>query len=641
MAVATIDGRPAIIADNDVRANSSGTPTAGSLSVLLGNGDGTFQPAVTYTVGNSSSVLAVGNVNGQLDIVTVGAGGSSETVSVLRGNSNGTFQPAATYPIQSSADSVAVGDFNGFLDVVTTGSTFDNTVSVLLGRSDGSFQPASTYTVGNSPLAVATGDFNNDATPDIVTANYDGGTVSVLLGRGDGTFSSPATLATGDSPSAMAVGAFTHSGNLDLLTANLGSGTSGSVSVLLGNGDGTFQPAVNYAVGRDPVAVAVGDFNNDGNLDIATANNNTSTVSVLLGRGDGSFLPAVSYAVGAGPIAMAVGDFNNNGNLDIVTVNQGTAGVSLDFTLSVLLGNGDGTFQPAVTYPLSYEPTAVAVGDFNHDGKLDLVIANESATVSVLRGNGNGTFGPAVYYSVKDAAGNGGSELSSLTVGDFTNDGNLDIVTANDGDNTVSVLKGNGDGTFQQPATTYPVENASVLSRTPQTSLATGDLNGDGNLGIVSANILDNTVSVLLGNGNGTFKPAATYSVGYSGTGLVGASADAVAVGDFKDDGKLDIVTTRAIQNTVALLTGEGNGQFEPSTPADGIAIRNVPYLQDLNGDGIPDELILNSSGDVLFRQGLGPPDQFAPPVTINPGEPARDATVFRTAAGLGRGRRQ
>src|ERR1019366_8296487 len=234
-------------------------------------------------------------------------------------------------------------------------------------------------------------------------------------------------------------------------------------------------------------------------------------------------------------------------------------------------------------------------------------------TVTVRLGKGDGTFLPETTY----ATGNG---PGAVVVGDFNHDGILDIATANAGDNTVSVLLGRGDGTFS-PAKSFPAGNS-------PSSLAAGDFNHDGILDLVTTT-LDNTVSVLLGRGNGTFLPSVSFAVG--------TGPDAVAVGDFNHDGNVDLVTANFQDNSVSVLLGLGKSalQFETSTPTTGIAIRQIPYLQDLNGDGVPDELVLNNAGDLLFRRGLsGTPDQFAPPVTINPGAPARDATVFRSASG-------
>ena len=539
--------------------------------------------------------------DGNLDIVT--ANEFADTVSVLLGRGDGTFLPYVPYSIGTSPNSVAVGDFthDGNLDIVTA-NFYADTVSVLLGRGDGAFLPAVSYPVGIEPVSLAVGNITHDGSLDIVTVNFYTDTMSVLLGRGDGTFLPAVSSTVGSLPDSVVVGDFTNGGNLDIATVN-----ANTVSVLLGRGDGTFLPAVSYAVGSGATSVAVGDFNNDGNIDIVTANAVSNTVSVLLGRGDGSFLPAVSYPVGRTPESVAVGDFNNDGNIDIVTASDESA------TVSVLLGRGDGTFLSAVSYPVGDLPDSVAVGDFTHDGNLDIVTANEySDTVSVLLGRGDGTFLPAVSYPV-------GNDPDSVAVGGFNHDGNLDIVTANQLGNSVSVLLGRGDGSFL-PAVSYAVGSG-------PTAVAVGDFTNDGNLDIVAANFYDYTVSVLLGRGDGTFLPAVSYAVG--------VEPRAVAMGDFNNDGNLDIVTVNEGDNTMTVLLGQGNGQFQPATSANGIDIRNIPFLQDLTGDGLPDSLILNSFGDLLFRKGLSDSsEQFAPPVILNPDNPARDVTVFQTASG-------
>jgi hypothetical protein len=331
--------------------------------------------------GANSVATADFNGDGKLDLVVANSG-SSNNVSVLLGNGDGTFQPAVAYGAGSIPYSVAVGDFNGDgrLDLVVA-NTNSNNVSILLGNGDGTFQAAVAYGVGSDPRSVAVGDFNGDGKLDLVVANSFSSDVSVLLGNGDGTFQAPLNNATGFSPLSVAVGDFDGDGNLDLAVVNFGTQ---NVSIFLGDGDGTFEAAVNYGDGSNPNSVAVGDFNGDGKLDlavtnVATGNIGPGSVSVLLGNGDGTFQPAVEYADGSNPNSVAVGDFNGDGKLDLVVAN--TTGNNV----SVLLGNGDGTFQLAVDYGAGSVPYSVAVGDFNGDGRLDMAAADAaSSTVSVL-----------------------------------------------------------------------------------------------------------------------------------------------------------------------------------------------------------------------------------------------------------------
>jgi len=340
----------------------------------------------------------------------------------------------------------------------------------------------------------------------------------------------------GSDPTSVTAGDFNGDGKLDLAVTNGGFNT---VSVLLGNGDGTFQAAVTYLTGSGPASVTSEDFNGDGKLDLAVAvfgsQDGPSYVSVLLGNGDGTFQAAVTYAAGSRPNSVTSGDFNGDGKLDLAVANSNLGPPPARDSVSVLLGNGDGTFQAAVSYSAGTAPGSVTSGDFNGDGKPDLVVANfDSNTVSVLLGNGDGTFQAPVSYLA-------GASPSSVTSGDFNGDGKPDLVVANYNSSTVSVLLGNGDGTFQAAAS-YDVAGDFAASVT------SGDLNGDGRLDLAVAN--GSTVSVLLGNGDGTFQGAVNYATGPGPSSVTGA--------DFNRDGKLDLVTVNRPHNDVSILLNAG-----------------------------------------------------------------------------------
>jgi hypothetical protein len=250
------------------------------------------------------------------------------------------------------------------------------------------------------------------------------GTISILLGKGDGTFETKVDYGTGDFPGVVALADVNADGNLDLVVTNAGSNT---VSVLLGKGDGAFGPKADYPTGNGPDWVAVGDFNGDGKLDLAVANYYDATVSVLLGNGDGTFQSRQDYATGRGAGGGTVGDFNGDGKLDLAVPNFD------DNTVSVLLGNGDGTFGAKADYVTGSAPVSVSAADLNGDDKPDLVVANNgSDTVSVLFGNGDGTFQTHSDYAT-------GHLPTDVAVGDFNRDGRLDLAVS-DSESAVSVL---------------------------------------------------------------------------------------------------------------------------------------------------------------------------------------------------------
>lgn len=280
------------------------------------------------------------------------------------------------------------------------------------------------------------------------------------------------------------VGDFNSDGKLDLAVANIAYTGTPSISILLGNGDGTFKPARNFAAGDQPTELVMGDFNGDGKLDLAVGNRVHNTVSVLLGNGDGSFSAPKTYAVGITPYSLAIGDFNLDGKLDLAVANNASHNVS------ILLGNGDGTFREAQNYLADtghWGAYSVAVADFNGDKKPDLAVANFSDnTVGILLGNGDGTFqGEEVYRT--------GDSPFDVAVGDFNGDGKMDLVSANNS-NTLSLLLGKGDGNFEA-VQNYPTGYSPC-------SVAVGDFDGDGKPDVALADRGDGTISVLLNISN-------------------------------------------------------------------------------------------------------------------------------------------
>ena len=395
------------------------------------------------------------------------------TLEALEDRTVLSFPPPVTFPVGVLPRAVTVADFNNDgkpdLAVVNQGpsstSTSQSSLSVLLGNGKGSFQPAVTTNVQNSGAgngnaqSVAVGDFNGDGLPDVAlnTAGPAGPAVEVLLGKGDGSFQpNHLILPVGQIPLSVAAGDFDHNGALDLVTAN----SNGTVSVLLGNGDGSFRPRIDLAVGGAPRAVAVGDFNGDGLLDVATAQQLSNTVSVLLGHGDGTFArPLVFAASGQDftftPSSIAVGDVNGDGRSDLV-INLIGGEDSVVSQLGVLLGNGNGTFQaPILNSPQGGEDGDVVLGDFNNDGRLDAAVGGEAALpdgLSVFNGNGDGTFG--VPFQSPQRFSTGGNDPFGVAAADLNGDGLVDLVAANTSSSTVGVLLNTSTPVVAAPTTT-------------------------------------------------------------------------------------------------------------------------------------------------------------------------------------------
>lgn len=365
-----------------------------------------------------------------------------------------------------------------------------------------------------------------------------------------------------------------------------------------------FLAPVTYDSARFPMSVVVADVNLDGKPDLVVVqgvsdNLPGNSIGILLGNGDGTFQPPVSYDTGGNNAAVAVADVNRDGKPDLVVVNGcGDANCFTPGSLGVLVGNGDGTFQPVVTYP-GFSGRLLAVADFNRDGNPDLaVVSYSSSPLSVLLGNGDGTFQAPVTYDP------GGDFTDGVTIDDVNRDGKADLIVAN-GSGTVGVLLGNGDGTFQ-PVVTYS-SGGPFLPETDSPVVA--DLNGDGKPDLVVGNWASGTVGVLLSNANGTFQPVVTFS-GVS-------EPETVAVADVNGDGVPDVVMVGA-NSGVGVLLGNGNGTFQPLKfqlvkGAQSLAVA------DLNGDHKPDLAVAMNAVGVMLNNSGAPPTTTSLVSSANP----------------------
>ncbi len=614
-----------------------------TVQVSLGNGDGTFQASVSYGAGTSPQQIFLGDfdANGKLDLLVVN---NDFTVSVLLGNGDGTFQAQVLTNTNANVlRVVVVGDFNGdgktdLAVPVAVPQLGRSAVAILLSNGDGTFQtPLVSSNSVATPAQMLVADFNADSKLDVLCS--DGLNASVFLGNGDGSLQAPSNTAL--SPAGIAgimVGDFNRDGIADLAVAISASTSTTGIAVLLGNGNGTFQtPTFSLNGSSLSGPIAVGDFNLDGNPDLLVIG---SSPEVVLGNGDGTFQAplAVGLPTGSGPTI--VGDFNGDGKLDVASGGFSLPAGGQSNTVGVVLGKGNGTFASETIVDANdclgvLNNIDVVVGDVNGDGKPDVVFGKSlegSVCATVNLGNADGTLQASQAISVQIWA----MMPFNLATGDFNHDGKLDLAITNGG---VGILFGKGDGTFPSEVDYGSGNGKAVFA-------ATADLNGDGNMDIVTADSSSNTVSVLLNNGDGTFGFANSYPVAAAATSLavadfnndgssdvavaignsvalllgkadgtlgtavqynVGLGGSNVAVGDFNHDGNMDLVVSNSSSNYISVLLGKGDGTF--LAPVN-LTVGSAPtYLavSDFNGDGHADIAVMNTgSGDVAVLAGNG-----------------------------------
>lgn len=398
---------------------------------------------------------------------------------------------------------------------------------------------------------------------------------AVLMTNREGSaeflFYSRMDLVVGHYPSPMTSGDFDGDGRLDIAAANE---DGDSISILLGRGNGSFRPSFVCEYVDTPRSMAVGDLNEDGHPDLAVASyNEPGCVSVLLGHGDGSFQFAVTYPANSNPISVAIGDFDGDGHQDIAAANYSSDDVS------ILIGNGDGSFHDPVRYDAGYNPRSAATGDFNADGHRDISVANlGSDSVSILLGLGDGSFQSPLNHEA-------GHSPCSVAVGDFNLDGKDDVAAANhkSEEENVTAFLGNGDGTLQ--------EGVKYDAGYRPCSIAAGDFDGDGVPDLAVANIRgDEAVSIFIGNGDGSFREAVHYGNGYPDY----SDPCSIVLSDLNGDGDQDIVVVNSGMGNLSFFLGKEEGLFK--TPMH-YGVASTPYsaaVDDFNEDGHPDVVAVN-----------------------------------------------
>lgn len=499
------------------------------------------------------------------------------------------FDAVVTYNSGGSTPEYAIaGDLNGDgrLDIVTSNNSTStgNVLGVLLQRANGSFAPVATYSSGGStPYQIALGDVNGDNRLDVVVANLQSDNVGVLLGTGTGTLGAATVYAvpSGAGPIGLSLADMNKDGLLDIVTGNSyfngGNGTtSGSVSILLNSGSGTFGAATTYVTGGSPRELAVADFNKDGTLDIAVGSANTASnpagtnlLYVLLSR-SGGYAPVVSYAVGGAITVLTTGDLNRDGQPDLV-FNRTRAN-----SIGVLLGKAGGTFNAVAAYTAGGSfTTGVSLGDVNGDNLLDAVVGNYyNKGVDVLLGTGTGAFGSATSFAT-------GGNPYGTSLADVNGDGKLDIIAANIEGNTVGVLL-NIDATptlTSLSPTSGPVGTSVTLTGTNLAGATAVRFNGTAaaTFSVVSATTITVAVPTGATSGNVVVTTPGGTSNGVAFTVTVPVTNTPVltqpAAGSFVGTSRPEYRGTASAFSTINIYraTGSGSAVLTDTTVANGL----------------------------------------------------------------------
>ena len=542
--------------------NAVTVDTTGGTPTLSLNDGGT----ATYSGGSGTTALTF--------LYTVAAGQNIDDLTVAGMNLNGdTIKNGSTNANLNNADTNPLGLLQ--VDTIRPSVLSNNrNTFVNAGTSSVSF----TVTFSQPVSGVGPDDFRTATTGTVADTSIQVTPVSELVYT-------------------VTVSGITGSGTLGLNLVN-----NGSIFDAAGNSlgpTGLFQPAVTFAVGNNPSWIASADLNGDGFQDLVVTNSGDNTISVLLGNGDGTFKTPQTYATSASPTSVAIADLTGNGKLDLV--------VADNHAVDVYLGNGDGTFQPDQSFAIGFTVSSVKIADVSGDGKPDLVLTYGTGYgndfVGVLLGNGNGTFQSGQTYATGvfsnriNPSGVGGSAVS-VAIADLTGNGKMDLVVADGGSEDpnfgnsvpaqISVLMGNGDGTFQSEQTYSLGSDANSPN-----SVAVADLNGDGKPDVVVSSSAvynggSNSLTVLLNNGSGGFPTATSYGVGTTPT--------SVTLADMNQDGKLDLIDANAGDGTVSVLFGNGNGTFQGNQGFNVGGGDSSLTVAAFTSDGAPDIALQNGS---------------------------------------------
>lgn len=580
------------------------TPTMGTAAPPLA-----LANPMIGAAGNTPLVLDL-RKDGTFAAIFVSALISRNNLIVDQTSAGKTHLERKTYATGANPMSLVLGDFNkdSRVDaaVLYGGSDFatQSGVSIFLGQDNGQFGAANNIGLGVSPTmaGVTTADFDGDGNLDLAFANTTAVTLKVLRGNGDGTFQPATEQASLAFVSALIAADINKDGRADLVVAG-STNNAPRLAVLLAQAGGGFQKQPEQPVPQAVAGMVAGDFNGDGNVDLATSNRFSGSIHVLSGSGTGAFSYLRSYQGAYGQTSLMTADYDLDGKLDIVAAAGHPEAITrgdLNEEAAIFFGRGDGSFRGGSAIPIPGFPHAAVSGDFNRDQRMDVAIASGfGSTLTVLLRTADGGFGTSSVPLALEQFDN--SSANGLAAGDFDKDGAVDLVVPKSNQSRAAYLRGRGDGGFQ-PAT-------SLAICTNAADAVAADVNGDGNLDLVvgcpgQGNPSQRGVGVLLGAGNGSFQPIAITQTPQAPKALVSA--------DVTGDGKLDAVVGWGVQDNqgnhsggVYVLAGNGNGTFQALREfSPGLSVGRMT-VSDINGDNVADVLMTGASGSFGFRIGL------------------------------------
>jgi len=611
-----------------------------NVSVLKNNGDGTFATKTDYPLGDNPLFLALADVDNDNDIDIISTNSFGLSLSVLKNNGNGTFAAKVDYatPYQSRTVSAADVNGDGFADLIAPTESKDS-VSVFINNGDGTFSDDVEYLTGDGPFGITVADVDGDGDMDLVTSNYASSNISVLKNNGNGTYASKSDYSTGSSPRALTNADVDNDDDIDIIVANISGASSGSISVLKNNGDGTFASKVDYQTVYGAFNPIAQDIDGDGDMDILCANAAPgSNFSLLKNNGDGTFAAKVDYLNSTTIYAVAAGDLDGNGTVDFVAGQSGTNLVNV--MLNILPPSVTATNPQSNVSDISTSSDIEITFDqamFSDSLNARTILVNgsqsgkHSGSISYNSGNHTATFNPTNDFAVGEmvtvtvTANVQNTQHAGMTSpyvfqfniylkgdlisdqnskfypgyrpygavhADLDGDGDLDIILPLAERDSISILTNDGSGNYTTLTQLYSGSGALPYN------ISSGDYNKDGSMDFTVANYSSANVEVFINTGSLTFSRT-TY-------GAQSGTVASVSV-DLDGDGDIDIAAYNRSGGTVSIFKNNGNGTFSSAVNTSYVTYNaNRLRAVDIDNDHDMDLVIAGLNSNIIIVKNNG-----------------------------------